>query len=142
MKRREKTREDLLEKEITGAPVTVTLGGEEYTLAYPISAIILYKQKTGDNLFRRESWQKVAPVEDPERFLACLWAGLQTHHPDMSIDKLGGLVDFHNAAELNLAIARAIASYFPQNKEGADPNAMAPELAASDEQALATTTEQ
>jgi len=130
---------DLLQQEITGAPVTVMLGGEEYTLAYPISAIILYKQKTGDNLFRSESWQKVAPGEDPERFLACLWAGLQAHHPDVTLEKLSALVDFRNAAEVNTAIARAIASYFPKKKEGADPNAGKPEPE-DEERVLAETT--
>lgn len=118
--------QDVLEQEITGKPVTVALAGQEYQLAYPVRAVILYKQKTGDNLFQSDCWQKVAPAEDPERFLACLWAGLQSKHPDITIEQLGELVDFGNATEMTRAIAEALTSYFPKKKE-ANPNVQTPE---------------
>src|ERR1700676_2702662 len=35
-----------LQHAITGAAVTVTLGGKEYPLAYPMEAVILYKRET------------------------------------------------------------------------------------------------
>jgi hypothetical protein len=37
---------DALKDAITGAPVTVTLAGIEYQLAYPMAAVILYKKET------------------------------------------------------------------------------------------------
>jgi hypothetical protein len=37
---------DMLQEAIAGAPVTVTLGGESYPLAYPIQGVILYKSET------------------------------------------------------------------------------------------------
>ena len=114
--------DDLLDREILGEPVTVKLGSETYTLAYPISALILYKQKTGDNLFQTENWYKISPQEDLERFLACLWAGLQTKHPDLTYERVGQLVNFANANVLVVAISRAFSAYFPKAKE-ASPNA-------------------
>jgi hypothetical protein len=129
----------LLETEISGAPVIITLAGKSYRLAYPIAAVIAYKQRTGDNLFQPESWNRISPGEDPERFLACLWAGLRTHHPELTEQQLSGLVDFSNAVELTLAVTRALVSCFPRAKEedeGAeqkgepDPNLPAPETPA------------
>src|SRR5271163_3372403 len=35
-----------LQEAITGAPVTVNLGGKPYPLAYPMQAVILYKKET------------------------------------------------------------------------------------------------
>jgi len=37
---------DILQKEITGDPVSITLAGESYPLAFPIFAVALYKQET------------------------------------------------------------------------------------------------
>jgi len=37
---------DILQEAIAGEPVTVTLGRETYSLAYPIQAVILYKRET------------------------------------------------------------------------------------------------
>lgn len=100
--------------------VPVTIAGKEYQLAFPIRAVIAYKQKTGDSLFLLENWKKIDPEADPERFLACLWAGLQTYQPDVTLDQLGLLVDFSNAVPIAIAIAESLTSYFPKAKE-ADP---------------------
>jgi len=112
---------DALERRLTGKPVTVTLDGKEYTLAYPVNAAILYEEKTGDNLFLSGNWHKIAPGESPLRFRACLWAGLQTNHPELTIDQVGTMADFSNAHELVEKIAEALTSYFPKKKE-ASPN--------------------
>jgi hypothetical protein len=117
--------QDVLEQELIGKPVTVTLGGCEYKLSFRLRAIILYKQKTGDNLFLPKTWPMIAPAQDPERFLACLWAGLQRHHPEMTIEKLEDLIDFSNSAEVVEAIARALTAHFPKRQEDSDPNASA-----------------
>jgi hypothetical protein len=37
---------DMLQEAIAGEPVTVSIGGETYPLAYPIWAVILYKRET------------------------------------------------------------------------------------------------
>jgi hypothetical protein len=115
---------DVLKQELIGrAPVFVSLGGQDYPLAFPIHAVILYKRSTGDNLFDGVCWKKIAPLEDPERFLACLWAGLHVQEPDetwtcpFSVAQLERLVDFTNVTPACEAIALALASYFPAAKE-------------------------
>lgn len=35
-----------LQQALTGAPVTVNLGGKEYPLAFPIEGVILYQEET------------------------------------------------------------------------------------------------
>jgi hypothetical protein len=111
-----------LEQELTGgAPVTVKLGGEEYPLAFPMHAVILYKQLTGDNLFHG-GWEKIAPLEDPERFIACLYAGIQTYDAEhdswrapLSQNRLMSLIDFGPGVnEICGAITRALTRCFPK----------------------------
>lgn len=127
---------EALKQELTGrAPVLASLGGKEYALAFPIHAVIQYKRLTGDSLFDGKCWSKIAPTEDPERFLACLWAGLHVQASDdtwnspFTIDQLGRLVDFTNAMPLCEAIALALASYFPAAKEKATSDPKPQELA-------------
>jgi|GEM_PF-5709227 len=123
----------LLQKELGGLPVKAIIGGQEYQLAFPIKAVILYKQKIGDNLFQVDTWKKVNPHEDPERFLACLWAALQTHHAGLAIEKLEQLVDFGNVVALMKSLTEALTSYMPKPpSEEKDPNASAPDQAPAD----------
>jgi len=122
---------DILDKEITGAPVTVDIGDRVCPLAYPMHNVILYKQKTGDSLFDSSAWPKIDLQSDPERWLACLWAGLHIQWPDkswnspFSLDELGGLVDFGNAAPLSVAMVKALTAFMPKAKD-APPNVAAP----------------
>jgi hypothetical protein len=117
---------DLLQEELVGAPVTVTIAGVEYPITYGMAAVIAYKAETariersrpqaaesdpsclcgkkkslhsgpsltivednaiicyfrrydprhGDSLTLSESWKRIDLDQDPERWLACLWAGL------------------------------------------------------------------
>jgi hypothetical protein len=127
---------DLLERELTGsAPATVNLGGEEYPLAYPMHAVILYKQLTGDNLFDGECWQKIAPLLDPERFIACLFAGLHVYDPKsdefkapLTRKNIEALVDFGNVNEATTSITRALTRFMP--KAAKDPSQGEPVLPA------------
>jgi hypothetical protein len=124
---------DVLEKEITGGPVTVEIRGSLRALAYPMHNVIVYKQQTGDSLFAAESWQKIDLQTDPERWLACLWAGSHEQQSDKSwkapytLEELGALVDFGNAAEISIAMVKALTAFMPKAKE-VSPKAPAPEL--------------
>jgi hypothetical protein len=125
---------DVLEKELTGGgPVMVKLGEKEYPLAYPMHAVLLYKQLTGDNLFQGNCWQKIAPMDDPERFMACLFAGLHvydrqtdTWHAQLSREELGVLIDFGNVHDLCIAITRALTRFFPKAKKDAQGESKLP----------------
>jgi hypothetical protein len=116
-----------LQQEITGRPPQlVSLGGREYPLDFSFHAVILYKQLTGDNLFDGDCWKKIAPLEDPERFIACLWAGLhkyddagETWIVPFTRAQLERMIDFANVTPAVNAVALALASYFPKAEEKA-----------------------
>jgi hypothetical protein len=119
---------DVLEKEISGKSVEIVLAGLRRHLAYPMHAVILYKQQTGDSLFNPANWRKIDLAEDPERWLACLWAGLHCQNAEkkwespFTLEELGALIDFGNAAEISIVMAKALAAAMPRKKEP-DPNA-------------------
>lgn len=121
---------DVLTKEILGEPVTVAIRGRAFPLAYPMHNVIAYRQQTLDSLFDAASWSKIDLKQDPERWLACLWAGLHERQDDGSwkspftIDELGALVDFSNAGEISVAMVKALTAFMP--KKEASPNAAAP----------------
>jgi hypothetical protein len=117
---------DVLQQELTGRPPDlVCLGGKDYPLDFSIHAVILYKKLTGDNLFDGQCWSKIAPLEDPERFIACLWAGLHSYEDDkwhvpFSRGQLEKLVDFTNVTPITESVALALAAYFPKAKKDED----------------------
>jgi hypothetical protein len=123
---------DLLQEELTGPSVKVRLRGAEFPLLYSMHAVILYKQKTGDSLFIAENFKKIDLGEDPERWLACLWAGLHSQdkgewRAPFTIDDLQGMIDFSNAGEVSVAMAKALTQSMPKpRKEDSRPNADAP----------------
>ena len=127
---------DALQKELA-KPGIITLGGQQYSFAFPMGAILAYKDKTGDNLFQLENWKKINPAEDPERFLFCLWAGLHRYDfeqhklvPSLTVDEISAVVDFANVKDLAQAIGDTLNSYFPKS-ESADPNAVTAESPAA-----------
>ena len=122
---------DALKVAIVGEPVTVTIRGTVRPLAYPMHNVILYHQRTGDSLFDSTAYVSIDLQKDPERWLACLWAGLHELQSDGSwkapftLDELGALVDFSNAGEISVAMVKSLTSYMPKRKD-AVPNESAP----------------
>jgi hypothetical protein len=61
---------DMLQEALTGGPVTVMLGGRDYPLAYPIQAVILYKQQTAQlDRERKKAAGAVALTREEKREL-------------------------------------------------------------------------
>ena len=116
---------DALTQAITPA-VELTLKGKPYSLAFPLSAVLKYKGKTGDNLFNVKHWSRID--EDPERLIAALWAALSENHPELTYDEASKLVDIGTAIPITQALGKCLASFFPSPKpESADPNEQAAE---------------
>ncbi len=77
-----------------GAPsLTLTLTQGEFSvdlkLCYDMKAIGLVKQKLGINMFSRDAMQSVAPSDWP----VILWAGLQKHQGNVSIDEVAVIMN-------------------------------------------------
>lgn len=99
----------------------VRLGGADYELRYNMRAVLLYKEKTGDNLFLRESLNKIGPADDPEKFLWCLWAGLQTVHPELKREFLEEAIGLGDAPQILQSMLEAIVASFPEARPGNPP---------------------
>jgi len=130
------TASELLQEELA-QPGFVLLDGRRYKLAFPMRAVLLYKKLTGDNLFVEGALEQVNPQKDPERWLSCLEAALQQHHPEVTREQLELWVDFGNVSAVSAAMFETLKSYLPQPKDkGKSPNAPAPaaDLPASESQ--------
>lgn len=121
---------ELLREELTPG-ASITLGGQSYALAFPMTAVIHYKRLTGDSLFQAESWSRIDMETDPGRFLAALWSAIHGGYAvagkteaKPTLEELGSLVDFRNARAAAKALAETLASYIL--KRDPDPNAPAP----------------
>lgn len=123
---------DLLETELTGAPIVVTIAGIEHRLEFRMAAVIAYKQRTGDSLFDPKAWARIDLNADPERWTACLWAAMHRPQPDKSwkapltFEELSGLIPFNREAvqAIHDKMTDAFARYFPR-REPVTPEAAA-----------------
>lgn len=131
---------DILEKAIVGEPVMVEIRGTMHRLSYPLHNVIVYQQQTSESLFDREAWKRIDLKQYPERWLACLWAGLHELQPDgktwkapYTVDQLGALVDFANAAAISEQMVKALIAHFPapEKKTQEEPDLPPPDFQAS-----------
>jgi hypothetical protein len=132
---------DLLQEELTGPPVTVTIAGKDYPLAYSMASAIFYKKATKVSLFAPGESTKIPLTEDPERWLALLWAGL---HQEDAQGNWSAPLTLRELMRLKIADAdlamldAAIWSAFrksnpdPRKEEDPGPNAQAAPSASSD----------
>jgi hypothetical protein len=193
---------EVLQQELIGRPpVLVSLGGEDYPLAFPIYAVILYKQETaklnrsrgsgrpkptpsevrestqrfsdllkeaaaldgnsvdgvgkfrqvmeeatlvklpideatgnGDSLCLMHNWYRIT-LDDPERIVLALWAGLHTRQPDKSwkprfeLSELQDekLFNMSNAGSFIEPISQALIAHIKRDEESdPSPNVPAP----------------
>lgn len=113
-------------------PDLIVLGEEDNLLCFHFR---LYDPLQGDSLLTSASWKRIDLDLDPERWLACLWAGLhrltsdgQRWEAPMSLASLGSMIPVGpGARELSMKMVEALSygSVKPR-KEGASPNAGAP----------------
>jgi hypothetical protein len=118
---------DVLQKEIA-SPVLLTLENKEWKLSLPTSAVIRYKQKTGDNLFNVAHWARID--DDPEKLIALLWVAVQEHQPGTKLEVIEPLVNIGTSQAITKAVIELLRSYLPKPKpatEDADPNVRVPE---------------
>lgn len=120
---------DVIAREILGAPVTVKIGERELCLSYPVHNIFMYRQLTGDSLFSRDNWNKIDFEANYKNWIACLWAGLHTldeadgeWKAPIARSELEKSIGFTNAAPVHNAMVNALTAWMPKKKESApDP---------------------
>lgn len=115
----------------------VTIGKQEFTLAFPIPAIWAYEDLTGVDITsgkdKRTKEERLAAEADKgskERLKDAgdlLWAGLITHQPDITREDVEPMImglNFRQFAELNAIVIKAFSESLPQaekEEEGSDP---------------------
>ena len=93
----------------------ITLGGKEYTLAFPITAIWALEDATGrkflDETRSKEEimveYEHMSKRKQLEEVVAMLYAGLITHHPDMTKGKAGSFVFLKNLVAIQAKVVEA-----------------------------------
>lgn len=86
--------------------VQIELGGRSLTLRYSIKATLALKERWGlEN--DREVQAKMAKASMAE-FIDIVWAGLRTHHPDISHDQVVDMLDDAGADGLTDLVTNAL----------------------------------
>jgi hypothetical protein len=73
--------------------VALEVGGKTYTLRYSHSALIKLEKQLDQSIMR--IMQDIGKADEMRigTLVAILWAGLQKHHPDLSVDEACELLD-------------------------------------------------
>lgn len=89
----------------------------EYTLKFSTNAICELEERLDKGLNTI-----VANMERLTTVRALLWAGLRAHHPSVTIQQAGEILDGCSMAYATETIGKALTMAFPAKKEAADPN--------------------
>jgi hypothetical protein len=107
---------DVLTREVTPGS-SVTLHGKEYKLTLPVRAVLLFKERTGVDLFALDKEGAAAGADSTENNVKLFHAMLCEHHPEVSFSEVTTLLDFGNFRKAQLAILECMASYLPRKEE-------------------------
>lgn len=103
----------------------ITIRGHEFTLAYPLLALEAYEDETGETLMgdSRSKAEIVAAFEQlpvrqrMDRSLDLLWAGLITHHPEITRDDVRRMVFLRDLPAIEPVVSRAFKASLPDLEE-------------------------
>lgn len=88
--------------------VPIELGGRSLTLRFSIKATLALKEKWGLE-HEREVQAKMARASMAE-FIDIVWAGLRTHHPEVTHEQVVDLLDDAGADGMQSAVERALSA--------------------------------
>ncbi len=106
-------------KDPTVQETTVELNGATYTLVLDLNAQCLFEQETGKNFYEVASDTGYIATAKENRIM--LWAMLQKHHPDLTIEQAGALVTTLEQARAK--VTEQIKLSQPEPEEGASAEA-------------------
>lgn len=91
--------------------VGVTIGGRSLTLRYSIRATLALKERWGLEHDREVQARMAKPSMSD--FIDIFWAGLRTHHPEITPDDVLGILDDAGADGMADAVAQALEAAAP-----------------------------
>lgn len=103
--------------------VLVTIGGEKYRLAYDLNAEAAYAKEMGKELFTTfvelfvaveaaDAGMAQPPNVGSTETSALAWAGLSTHHPNLTLREFRAGLTVSDVHDLVEAVRLGIAKYF------------------------------
>lgn len=95
--------------------VTLRGGDQEYTIKFSTNAICEVEERLDKGLNTI-----IANMERVTTVRALLWAGLRTHHPDVTVAGVGEIIDRCGMAAATEALGKALTLAFPNASQ--DPN--------------------
>lgn len=94
----------------------VRIGGRDYSLVFNMLSIEAFYKVTGTSLFLKETLDQLGPEDNPAYFSAALWAGLQTYHPELTLDFVRTRLRFREARSAVKSVIDAIVDDFPESR--------------------------
>jgi hypothetical protein len=97
--------------------ITFDAGGRSYRLVLGFNALCAAEVQTG------KRWSDImadAQSGSPSVIRVLFWAGLRKHHPEVTVDGAGDLIDAVGMGRAGELVATAVTSAFPPT-EGAGP---------------------
>jgi len=101
----------------------ITLAGQSYTLRYSVRATLALKDKWGlgdDKASEKEIERRMAQASLSD-FVTIIWAGLRTHHPELSEDQVLGWLDDGGLDGLKVAMQDTIDAAAPRARPKRPP---------------------
>lgn len=102
--------------------VTLHADGNAYRLQLSFNALAVLKRQTGlsiQGVIR--AFKEQGDDVDPELLSALLWAGMQDHHPDMTIEQAASLYPDGGLEELVDKVQEMFTAAFPKGSAKANP---------------------
>lgn len=99
--------------------VALNAGGRDYNVSYSINALCELEDVLGQPVAKI-----AASMNDPENVRmsavrALVWAGLQDHHPEVTLREAGQIASEASIPVCMEAIGKAFQAAFPEQEEGA-----------------------
>ena len=101
---------------------TFEVDGRAHRVRFSWNSAAIYEEAAGKPL--SDALLDIAREKLSARSLrAMIWAGLQEHHPDVTLSDAGRLIDAMGRVEAQRVMAVALRYYFPEleETEGSDP---------------------
>lgn len=94
--------------------VSVTLDGQQYTLALTLNAMVEI-----EDLFGIPFMQVCEKAEEasPKHIRGLIWATLRKHHKELTVEQVGDLVDGGNLGALSAVLGRVVKVGSPDAKD-------------------------
>lgn len=87
--------------------VMVEIGGEEYEVRFPVSALIKLKNEAGISISDLDDEET---AEDLETIVALIWSGIVTEAPDVTREFLADNIEMHELGPISEKVVSVISA--------------------------------